>query len=110
MFWEIDLIYILFAVVHTCTLIILSHKGDGGKYKATYNATKAGNYSLEVKDASDGEHAVGSPFQVLVEPSQAFAPATLVWWERQVSLWYHRKPRQAFIRTGNVGLVIQAGT
>ncbi|CAM9146088.1 unnamed protein product, partial [Ectocarpus sp. 8 AP-2014] len=57
--------------------------GDG-KYEAVYNATKTGNYSLEVVDASDGEHAVGSPFQVVVEPNQAFAPATLVWWERQV--------------------------
>lgn len=27
---------------------------------------------------------MGSPFQVLVEPNQAFAPATLVWWDRQV--------------------------
>ncbi|CAM9570598.1 unnamed protein product, partial [Ectocarpus fasciculatus] len=58
--------------------------GDG-RYEAVYNATKTGNYSLEVVDASDGEHAVGSPFQVLVEPNQAFAPATLVWWEKQVS-------------------------
>lgn len=64
----------------------LAHEGDGGgRYKATYNATKAGNYSLEVKDADDGEHAVGSPFTLLVEPNQAFAPATLVWWDRQVS-------------------------
>ncbi|CAM9996213.1 unnamed protein product, partial [Ectocarpus sp. 12 AP-2014] len=57
--------------------------GDG-KYEAVYNATKTGNYSLEVVDTSDGEHAVGSPFQVVVEPNQAFAPATLVWWQRQV--------------------------
>ena len=59
--------------------------GDG-RYRATYNATKAGNYSLEVVYASDGEHAVGSPFDVFVEPSQAFAPQTLVWLNRQVRL------------------------
>lgn len=49
-----------------------------------YNATRAGYYSLEVKDASDGGHAIGSPFEVLVEPNKAFAPATLVWWDKQV--------------------------
>ena len=53
-------------------------------YRAVYNATKMGNYSLEVIDVSDGEHAVGSPFEVLVEAAQAHAPATLVWWDRQV--------------------------
>lgn len=53
-------------------------------YRAVYNATKTGNYSLEVIDVSDGEHAVGSPFEVLVEAAQAHAPATLVWWDRQV--------------------------
>lgn len=55
-----------------------------GRYRATYNATKSGKYLLEVVDVSEGEHAVGSPFEVFVEPSQAFAPATLVWWDRQV--------------------------
>lgn len=61
-----------------------THITGGGKYQATYNATKTGNYSLEIIDASDGEHAVGSPFEVVVEAAQAFAPATLVWWDRQV--------------------------
>lgn len=61
--------------------------GDG-QYEAAYNATKAGFYSLEVKDASDGGQAVGSPFQVLVEPNKAFAPATLVWWDKQVGAPY----------------------
>lgn len=55
-----------------------------GAYRAVYNATKAGNYSLDVIDVSDGGHAVGSPFEVLVEAAQAYAPATLVWWDRQV--------------------------
>lgn len=55
-----------------------------GKYRATYNATKTGNYSLEIVDISDGYHAVGSPFDVLIEAAQAFGPATVVWWDRQV--------------------------
>eukprot|EP00752_Nemacystus_decipiens_P001537 g1506.t1 len=61
------------------------HHLGGGQYEAVYNATKAGFYSLEVVDASDGGHAIGSPFQVLVEPNKAFAPATLVWWDKQVA-------------------------
>lgn len=69
--------------MNTRFFYLCSQAGDG-KYEVVYNATKTGNYSLEVVDASDGEHAVGSPFQVLVEPNQAFAPATLVWWEKQV--------------------------
>eukprot|EP00903_Cladosiphon_okamuranus_P013586 g12653.t2 len=62
----------------------VQHLG-GGKYEAVYNATKAGYYSLEVTDASDGGQAIGSPFQVLVGPNKAFAPATLVWWDKQVA-------------------------
>lgn len=59
-------------------------RAGNGRHKAVYNATKTGNYSLEVVDVADGEHAVGSPFHVVIEPNQAFAPATLVWWDRQV--------------------------
>lgn len=59
-----------------------------GRYRAIYNVTVAGNYSLEIMDALDGEHAVGSPYDVLVEPAQAFAPATIVWWDKQVRSCY----------------------
>lgn len=55
-----------------------------GKHRATYNATAAGNYTLEVIDVVHGEHAVGSPFEVVVEPARPFAPSTVVWWDRQV--------------------------
>lgn len=77
-----------------CNLTPFTHfinatEGDG-KFRATYNATKSGNYSLSIVDASDGEHVVGSPFDVIVEPAQPFAPATLVWWDRQVRLFAAR--------------------
>lgn len=54
--------------------------------------TVAGNYSLEIVDAVDGEYAMGSPFEVLVEPAQAFAPSTVATWDRQVSSWRQRNP------------------
>lgn len=63
-----------------------SYYAGDGEYEAVYNATKVGYYSLKVEDASDGAQAVGSPFQVLVEPNKAFAPATLVWWDKQVGV------------------------